>query len=107
MWTEIIDVANSDIFKDKEISIKEFVRSKLEEFQYMTSSLADEEDQDKRTALSIASPEVREVFHEFMYFMGRYEFHIGAPVYKSATSLILQAIDHKLVKKVFSAKFNE
>jgi serine/threonine protein kinase len=107
MWTEIIDVANSDIFKGKEISIKDFVQSKLEEFQDITSSLADEEDQDKRTALSIASPEVREVFHDFMYFMGRYEFHIGPPVYKSATALIVQAIDHKLVKKVFNAKFNK
>jgi serine/threonine protein kinase len=107
MWTEIIDVANSHIFKGKEISIKEFVQSKLEEFQDITSSLADEEDQDKRTALSIASSEVREVFHGFMYFMGRYEFHIGPSVYNSATARIVQAIDHKVVEKVFNTKFNE
>ena len=107
MWTEIIDVANFDIFNGKGIIINDFVRSKLEEFQDITSSLADEEDQGKRTAFSIASPEVKEVFHEFMYFRGRYEFHIGPPVHKSATALIVQAIDHKLVKKVFNAKFNE
>ena len=109
MWTEIIDVANSDFFKDIGMDNITFVRSKLEEFQDidMTLSLADEVDEANRTALSIAPVAVREVFHEFMYFMGRYEFHIGPPVYKSATALIVQATDHKVVEKVFSAKFNE
>ena len=107
MWTEIIDVTNSDFFKDIGIINTDFVRSKLEEFQDMTSSLADEVDQDNRTALSIAPVAVREVFHEFMYFMGQYEFHIGPPVYKSATALIVQATDHKVVEKVFNTKFNE
>ena len=72
--TEIIDVANSDFFKDIGLVNENFVRSKLEEFQDMTSSLADEVDKDNRTALSIASSGVQEVFHKFMYFMGRYEF---------------------------------
>jgi hypothetical protein len=107
MWTEIIDVSNTDFFKDIGIINTVFVRSKLEEFQDMTSSLADEVDQDNRTALSIAPVAVREVFHDFMYFMGRYEFHIGPPVYKSATALIVQATDHKVVEKVFNTKFNE
>jgi len=100
-------VANSEFFKDIGLVNENFVRSKLEEFQDMTSSLADEVDKDNRTALSIASSGVQEVFHKFIYFMGRYDFHIGPPVYESATALIVQATDHNVVEKVFVPKFNE
>ena len=107
MWTEIIDPANSKFFKRIRIDSLKFVHSKLEEYKDIVSWLADEIDHEKRTALSIASSECKNVFYECMNFLGQYEFYIGPPVYKSTTALIVLATDHKLVDNVFIPKFND
>lgn len=107
MWTEIINVDNEEYFKDMTIIVTEVVKGKLDKFKDIAKVLADEVDYANRTALSIASEDVKKVFYKCLFFMERYEFHTGPPVYKSLTSLIILATDHLVVDKVFIPKFKK
>lgn len=104
MWTEVINVDNINYFKGM-INIPNAVKLKLNEFKDIAKVLADEVDHANRTALSIASDDVKNVFYKCLFFLERYEFHTGPPVYKSSTSLIILATDHLVVDKVFIPKF--
>lgn len=107
MWTEIINVDNEEYFKDMIIIVTEVVKGKLDKFKDIAKVLADEVDYANRTALSIASEDVKKVFYKCLFFMERYEFHTGPPVHKSLTSLIILATDHLVVDKVFIPKFDQ
>lgn len=107
MWTEIINVDNEEYFKDMTIIVTEVVKGKLDKFKDIAKVLADEVDYANRTALSIASEDVKKVFYKCLFFMERYEFHTGPPVYKSLTSLIILATDHLVVDKIFIPKFKK
>lgn len=56
-------------------------------------ALADICDAEGRTALRVASPESRSAIYEHLLFSGRYRLHIGPPVYRTKTSVVLRAQD--------------
>ena len=50
-------------------------------------------DDQKRTALAISATGPREAINAHLLFCGRYELIIGAPEHRSATSVVLRALD--------------
>lgn len=68
----------------------------LDAFPHLSYELAMELDENRRTAVSIASPLCQAEIKERSYFMRRYEIiNVGKPEHKSATSMVYIAIDHK------------
>ena len=55
--------------------------------------LVDVKDDQEKTALQLATKGPREAIHAHLLFCGRYELHFGPPEHRSATSVVVRALD--------------
>lgn len=106
MWTELVDSSNYEFFDSFGFDCERFIREKLQKFPDLASSLANITDFWNRTAISVASQGIKEMFYEYLYFLKRYEFASGPPLYKSATALVILATDHGVQQSVYERKFD-
>ncbi|CAJ1956573.1 unnamed protein product, partial [Cylindrotheca closterium] len=66
--------------------------------------LAETKDQSERTAKSVASKHIQEVFEDRLFFLGRYDIARGPPIHQSATCVVVKATDAKM-REYFEAEY--
>ena len=90
-WTWVVD-ANNNVPVE---TCSNLVHSIFARFPQLIHLLAYAEDQSGRQAIMIAHKDVRAVIASYVHFMGQYEVKLGAPLHKSATALVVCAVDHQ------------
>ncbi len=68
---------------------------RLEEAVRKDPALADLTNDKGRRAIDVACLECREAMQKALFFLGRYEIDDGPPEHRSATSLVVRAVDHE------------
>ena len=93
-----MNVVSNDKFGD-------LVRDVLSQNVSSSKVLSELCDEYGRTAYDIASKTSKISFIKYIYFLGRYEFHVDRFEHKSATSAIYLAIDHNNFNSLVAIKF--
>jgi len=81
--------------QQEELYIVDAVGLILEKYQHLAAELAHAVDGKCRRCLDIASPRCKNKILRKLFLHGRYELQPGAPEHRSATSLVVFAIDNK------------
>jgi hypothetical protein len=92
-WTALIDGTKTDPAKCKAV-VEAVFRDHFHSSQKHCLALAHTKDELGREALLIAHEEVRELMFSFIFFCGRYELQEGPPIHRSATAVVIAALDH-------------
>lgn len=66
MWTELVDSSNYEFFDSFGFDCERFIREKLQKFPDLVSSLANITDFWNRTAISVASQGIKEMFYGYL-----------------------------------------